>query len=915
MNPDRWKKIVELFVAASERNTSERQAFLADVCGSDSALREEVESLLSHDARAEGFLKPPSVDPVQRWGLDASAELLIGRRVGSYQLVKQLASGGMGSVWLAERADAQFNKRAAVKLIKRGMDTDRILNRFHVERQVLAGLEHPHIARMLDGGATDDGLPYMVMEYVDGSPIDRYCDERKLAIRARLELFRKVCEAVQYAHQNLVVHRDLKPGNILVTADGAVKLLDFGIAKVLAGGDVGSSVSLTLDGSGPMTPQYASPEQIRGESISTVTDVYSLGVVLYQLLTGQLPHGPTGHSLREMERTICEQEPRRPSDAVCGPEGVRIAADRSADVKRLRRILSGDLDTIVLMAMRKEPPRRYASVEALSEDIRRHLSGLPISARRDLFSYRTAKFVRRNVLGVSLTAVMFAFVVGFGMWMSVLYSRAEKEQQQTQRVAEFQGKILSEIDVEAMGRGLLRHLREQVKAGLDREQLGGAPNRHQRTPNEIDAALADFDRAAAPAHPVEVARRVMDEFILHRAATLLENEYSDQPLVEAAIRGAIGRCYQSLGLYSSATPYLLKAVESRRRILGDTHLLTAESESDLGMLYLQQSRYAESEPLLRNALNIRRRQLGGGDALVLVSINNMGRALMNLGKYAEAEAMALDALQLASQLGRIDHADSAQSWHIVGFSRMARADYAGAELAYRKALEMRRRLFGNNHPIVAGSLNNLATVYDAAGHCEKSEPLYREALAIAQKSLGPGHPQVALYLNNVGNALVCQGEYAAAREFLDDALALSQNRLGPDHYYVALSLGNLARLAEAQGDEAGAEPLYRRCLSVALKSYPDHHCQIAERKIALGACLTKLRRFDDAQPYLIQGYETLKAQLGERNPRVMDAVPSLVEFYSACGQAQKAAQWRAKLAQWRATTRPAASQAVSRRAA
>jgi eukaryotic-like serine/threonine-protein kinase len=404
MTREQWKRIKDVAVGAMAEPASARPAFLAAQCGADAVLRHEVETLLASADEAESLFEPPAVAidgapaALETIGdLDASR---IGERVGPYRIVRRLGGGGMGDAYLAVRADDAYDKTVAIKLIKRGMSTDAVLRRFRQERQILADLDHPHIARLLDGGTTTDGLPYFVMEYVDGLPLDEYCDARQLSTRERLALFVRVCDAVQHAHERRVIHRDLKPSNILVTADGTPKLLDFGISKLLSP-EIDAHITESTLLSRALTPQYASPEQVRGDTVAVTADVYSLGALLYELLAGQRPYRLHGHTLQEINDIICHQQPARPSS--------------------LRHGLAADLDTIVLMALRKEPERRYATVEELSDDLSRHLSGLPVHARASDVGYRATRFVWRHrvrAIELALVAAVIAAIAfagrGFG---------------------------------------------------------------------------------------------------------------------------------------------------------------------------------------------------------------------------------------------------------------------------------------------------------------------------------------------------------------------------------------------------------------------------------------------------------------------------------------------------------------------
>jgi serine/threonine protein kinase/tetratricopeptide (TPR) repeat protein len=424
MKPERWRQVKDVLDKAMALNVPTRTAYLDEACAGDAELRSEVESLLgSHGRAGERFMQASAATLLDFDSGEAGEMPRIGRRIGVYQIVSEIAQGGMGAVYRAVRADGQYEKQVAIKLVRVGFDTAFMLERFRHERQILATLDHPNIARLLDGGTTDEGQPYLVMELIEGTPIDDYCDAHKLNITQRLRLFRQVCTAVEYAHQRLVIHRDIKPSNILVTEQGTPKLLDFGIAKIL---DPADTAETTLGR--PMTPAYASPEQLRGEPITTATDVYSLGVVLYQLLTGRSPYAADSKVPHELARNICDVPPTRPSTAVTRPVEPRkdtggtnltpatISSVREGSPARLRRRVAGDLDNIVLKALHKEPARRYASVEQFDEDLRRHLQGLPVAARKDSWSYRGSKFVGRHKAGVVVAGLAsIALAVGIGL--------------------------------------------------------------------------------------------------------------------------------------------------------------------------------------------------------------------------------------------------------------------------------------------------------------------------------------------------------------------------------------------------------------------------------------------------------------------------------------------------------------------
>lgn len=470
MTPENWQKVKNILEKVLEISPSSRQAYLSEACGDDAQLRREIDSLLDFDRTGADFLEQTAFSAVISNGFGDKAKSFIGRQIGHYQIIEELGAGGMGAVFLARRIDGAFEHQVALKLIKRGMNSEAILRRFFNERQILASLKHPNIAHLIDGGTTGDGLPYFVMEYVEGEPINDYADRKNLDLEERLGLFRQICTAVSFAHQNLVIHRDLKPSNILVTKDGNIKLLDFGIAKLLKA-EAADDAATTAAQMRIFTPEYASPEQIKGEKLTTATDVYSLGVILYELLTGNRPYKTDSKSISEIIKAVCETEPVRPSAMVDSKFKVqkpksenRTSSDNgktTAEQKQDTNLptaapnpksLRGDLDNIILKALRKEPERRYSSVEQFGEDIRRYLVGLPVAASRDTLSYRAAKFVRRNRAAVAFSALVIVALIGgiFGTtWQAVRAERmraaAEIERERAERRSENLRKISNSL--------------------------------------------------------------------------------------------------------------------------------------------------------------------------------------------------------------------------------------------------------------------------------------------------------------------------------------------------------------------------------------------------------------------------------------------------------------------------------------
>lgn len=561
MTPERWQQIKDIFQAALEQEPGQHEQFLKEVCGDDEELRREVEALLRADGGTTNPLDAASISQIASTVMSTeSGTGMTGRRIGVYRVTGLVGQGGMGAVYRASRDDHQFHKEVAIKLVKGGLGPDFALQRFRRERQILARLEHPNIARLLDGGTTEEGWPYLVMEYIEGQPINEYCAANSLSVAQRLDLFQSVCAAVQYAHKNLIIHRDIKPGNILVAQDGTPKLLDFGIAKLLnpeiTADTFGNDLAKTATAMRVMTPAYASPEQARGETISTATDTYSLGVVLYELLTGTLPYEINAHSLVEIERAICETEPLSPSKAVLNRT---TQADKNR--RRLSSELEGDLDNIILMALRKEPERRYASVEQFSEDIRRHLVGLPVGARQDTVRYRSGKFVRRHRWGVLASALIALLLIGGAAFSTYQARRAERRFQQVRKLAntflfEFDDEIQN-ITGTTKARELLVKTALEYLDSLSQEAGGDTELQHElatayarvgdvqgytRTNNlgHTTEALASYRKAQALVEPL--AKREPDNPKYQRLL-------GDLHLKEGTLRLHLGAYVEALAAY------------------------------------------------------------------------------------------------------------------------------------------------------------------------------------------------------------------------------------------------------------------------------------------------------------------------------------------------------------------------------
>ena len=880
----RWQAIDDLFDAVLERPVSERSTFLDSSCSGDPELRQAVEALLrdytdaelllgdSALAFAEPLLARMSPDEVQTEGTP--------ERIGPYHLIREAGRGGMGAVYQAERADDQFRKLVALKLVRRGMDTDEILARFRYERQILASLEHPSVARLLDGGVAPDGRPYLVMEYVEGRPIDRYCDDERLGIDARLALFRIVCDAVQYAHQRLVVHRDIKPSNILVTADGSVKLLDFGIAKLLGDDGADATTPATRTGVRLMTPEHAAPEQIRGDPITTATDVYALGVLLYQLVAGRRPFELSGGSRGELERQVLEQEPVPPSRAA-EEGGPAVAERRGTRPAALRRRLRGDLDTIALRALEKAPARRYPTAQVLAEELDRHRRGVPVEARRATLGYRARKYAARHRAGLAVAAAALALATAFGVFHTTRISR-ERDLAQA----------------------------EAAKAQATAEFVTGLFN------------AADPDEARGDTLNVFT--------LLDRGAARLEREQTGQPAVRAMLQGVLGTLYGKLGNVGRAVPLLDSAHAGQRRLHGERNAATARAARDLALVRYQAGDYAAAESLYRAAADVQRARLGPQDPEVAVTLNGWADMLVQTGKYLEARSLFEEALAIfralpgdqrvgitTSQFGlatllRFDekwenaerlfrevlatrralygdtNSNVAVTLNDLGVTLYQKNDLDKADSVLTAALALRRHLFGENHPEVAEALHNLALVPYARRDFATADSLERITLAIDQRLFGPEHRSVGLALNNLGWIASDAGQLDTAVARFRQSLAVMQKASGPESADAALLLANLGDVLQLRGDLAEAEPPLRAALAARRKIHGDEHVAVAGREFYLAVLLAERGKHLEAEQLFKESLARFRRLGPEERGSVARGLSALGSTVLALGRAEEA---------------------------
>ena len=858
---ERWLEIDGAFASALACPEHERDALLARIARDDEDLARSVRALLAAEPLAEAALGEsasafaiPLVQAEQQAGREGDPTAVAGTRLGAYRVIAEIGRGGMGAVYLAERADDQFEKRVAIKLVKRGMDTDEVLRRFRYERQILASLEHPNIARLYDGGVSDDGRPYLVMEYVDGQPLDAYCDRLALTVERRLALFRSACAAVQYAHQNLVIHRDLKPSNILVTPDGTIKLLDFGIAKLLQP-DVADD-TLTRPELRAFTPEFASPEQLFGRPATTASDVYGLGVVLHQLLAGRrVAH----HALADRLQTSREQAerlPERPSDAARAA-GMVVATARGTTRERLVKRLEGDLDAIVLTALENEPQRRYESPGALAADIERHLTGAPVRARRATTAYRLWRYAQRHrarvAVAVTFSILVVAFPLYYGARVARERDRAQRQRDKAEQVVGFLTGMLTAADPnKAQGDTLtVFDVLARSEQRLD-TALSGQPAVQEELRRVLGTTyheLGDYPKA----------RRHLE-----RAYALGMSLRGETDSVVGATASSLAKTLETLGVLDSAERTVRRVLELRRARYGDTSSLVASSLNQLGELRQSAGDLEEGARLIGQALAINRRR-GAAREELATNLSDLGRVMRSLGRHAEAEALLREALALRERTLGMKHPSVPATMIALGSVLRERGHYLAAESLFRASLDIRRRVLGADHPDIVASLIGLAYAVEAQHKYAESESLFGQAIDMNRRILGADNTEVGMDLIALGEVFEERGDVTRAKRLLKSALDLFERSVGQEHSRTIMAVVALGRLHVESGSPRAGERLLRRAVATrTAKNGPTHYMTLWARA-DLGWSLAKQRRFVEAESVLVETHAAWRPRPGIRD--------------------------------------------------
>jgi serine/threonine-protein kinase len=807
MDGERWTRVKEVFSSVVDLDAAGRECLLDDLCGTDDELRREVLALLASNDEVEDFIEQPAF--AAPGALESEIDLSSNRRLGPYRIVREIGRGGMGTVFLARRDDGEFQQEAAIKVVSSAFLGKESLRRFRLERQILAGLNHPNIARLLDGGVTDDGLPFLVMEFVDGRPLLDHAEANNLTIAARLGLFMKVCEAVAYAHRNLVVHRDLKPSNVLITPAGEPKLLDFGLAKML---DLDKDAEQTKSHFRALTPAYASPEHLRGERVTTASDIYSLGVMLYELLTGLRPYEPDPLTIEKIASRVSVPEPVRPSS--------RLSAQGAYQSAPLISQLRGDIDNIVLTAMRVEPERRYQSADKLGEDIDRHLRGLPISASEPTLAYRASKFIQRNRIAAALSAIL-VLILTAGAAATLWQSReARRERDKAMRVTAFLQNILGSVAPEQKGANV-------------------------------------------------TMREALDE-----ASSRARVEFAGSPEVLADVLMTTGRTYTSLTVNDRGEKDLREAFELSRQANGDAHETTLGSIAMLGIALAFENKSEEGEKISLQAVELNRRYGKPGSENLGIALYANAVNLIQRGNAAAALPLAVEAAEtIRASLGE-QHGYYLATRNVAALAHQTLGNSQEAERIFREVIDRGRGIDSRFRIYVAQASSLLAWTLIDSRRLEEAEVHASEALRLYTDVLGSSNPSTAISNLQLGIVLLERKEFERAEPQLRTALEFFEKDPASGPQYSNMARLRLGTTLNELGRPVDAEPLLRKAVDISAATLLPASSRYYEIRFPLVRCLLRQGRRGEARQILTE-METAAAGAPSLSPSVPEGIKEL----------------------------------------
>lgn len=831
--------IKSIFERALQLDKISREVFFKNLKEDEKPYEAEVKSLLNAYEANDDFLEIDS-------GRDIFSEdkigphPLIGKHLGVYLIEEEIGQGGMGIVFEGKRDDKEFEQKVAIKILKQGLTSEYLVKRFENERQTLANLQHPNIAKLFDGGKTEEGLPYLIMEFIDGIPITQYCKDHELSVNDILKLFSTVCEAIQYAHQNLIIHRDIKPENILVNKEGRIKLLDFGVSKLLDEDLIYANTGLTKTGTWHLTPEYASPEQINGEPINTSSDIYSLGVLLYRLLANEHPYKIYNASPLAISKILTENKISKPSEVVFNKTREIDNEELSSISKVNHKQLQGDLDNIVLKAMHKDPNQRYSSVQDFANDINNFLIGMPVSARADSYFYRFTKFVQRHKVGVTLFILFnilvissIVVIINQGRIAAKERDRAKIENAKFEKVNDFLTSILSSVD------------------------------------------------------PSEIGRDVKVYDILEKAAENIEEELIGQPEVEASVRSTLGNTYVNLGEYDKGKPFLDKSYNLNKNIYGEQSKETAESIHDLGLYYDWVGDYKKADSLYGKSISIFRKVLEEPAKIFGDALNNHGIIKMHFSEYDVAEKLYLEAIEISKKVEGEKTRNMAVMLNNLAYNYTDAGNFDDGRKYYKRSLAILLEVLGENRPEVGTAYNNIAWLDMQQNQYDSAEVYLERSYRLKYNLKGEDHPDVGLALNNIGVLNIRKENFEKAEKYFLDAIIQYRKTYEIDHPLVAVSQYWLGKVYRELDQLKLSEDYYRKCLKSRIIKMPKDNWEIWDTKGELGITLLRLDEYEESEKLLKSSFDFFISKEQPDSTRAKNFLESLVNNYLETNQTSK----------------------------